>query len=327
MAVLNQKLSSMDYPKQVKEFAKVRMEQTSNNSQIARDLKNKFSPLYDNKELDSIRRVVSGWRYKWNINSKKIPIRRLFFDIETGYYEILIKTFSLRNNLKYFNPDDIVKEKQTICISYKWQYEDKVHALDWRMGEKKMIKEFVKILGNADEIVGHNVDRFDVRELRTRAIYYGVLMFPNYRTLDTLKKSRQYFNFASNKLDYIAKFLNVGRKLDHEGFELWEKTVNGDEEALEKMIEYCKNDVIILEDSFCILSPFINHNNNFAVLTGGEKWHCPECASDNVEMFRTYSTPTGIIKREMKCSNCKKQYRISNKTYMAMLEASMRGVK
>ena len=91
-------------------------------------------------------------------------------------------------------------------------------------------------------------------------------------------------------------------------------------DALDEMGTYCDADVIALEDTFFVLSPFINHNNNFAVLTGGDKWDCPECASEDVNMFRSYSTPMGIIRREMKCDNCKKQYRISNKTYMAMLE-------
>ena len=145
-------------------------------------------------------------------------------------------------------------------------------------------------------------------------------MFPNYRTLDTLKKARQYFRFANNKLDYIGQFLNVGRKLDHEGFELWEKVAAGDEEALNKMVQYCENDVILLEDAFFVLSPFINHNNNFAVLTGGKRWECPECTSSDVKMFRTYSTPLGVIRRKMKCNDCKKEYPISNKIYMSMLE-------
>ena len=86
------------------------------------------------------------------------------------------------------------------------------------------------------------------------------------------------------------------------------------------MIEYCKRDVILLEDTFAVMSPFINHNNNFAVLTGGERWECPECASSDVVMFRTYTTPMGVIRREMKCNQCKKQYKVSNKTYMEMLE-------
>ena len=145
-------------------------------------------------------------------------------------------------------------------------------------------------------------------------------MFPNYRSLDTLKKSRHYFNFASNKLDYITEYLSVSRKKKVD-FDLWVRVVEqNDMDALDEMGTYCDADVIALEDTFFVLSPFINHNNNFAVLTGGDKWDCPECASEDVNMFRSYSTPMGIIRREMKCDNCKKQYRISNKTYMAMLE-------
>jgi len=308
----------MNYGKEIKEFARVRCEQTPNNTQIARDIKNKFAIQND---VELIRRTVSHWRQKWNIEAKKLPIRRLFIDIETGYYILKIRTFSLKNYTRFFDSETIEHEKEIICISYKWQYENEVHTLDFRNGERKMLKAFIRVLGEADEVVGHNIDKFDIRMLRTRCIYYGVLMFPNYRTLDTLTKSKHYFSFASNKLDYIAKYLQVGRKLDHDGFDMWIRAIeNRDDKALEQMIEYCENDVIILEDSFCVLSPFIDHNNNFAVLTGGDKWDCPNCASHNVEMFRTYATPMGVIRREMKCNDCKKQYRISNKNYLGMLE-------
>lgn len=307
----------MSYSIEVKEFITVRIEQTPNDTQIARDVVNKFGL---NKKVDTVRVFVKSLRADLKIESKKKPIKRLFFDIETGYYTLKIRAFQLKNYIKYFNPDCIEKQKEIICISYKWQYEDKIHTLDWRMGEKAMLKAFIKIMGEADECVGHNSDNFDIKELRTRCIYHGVLMFPNYRTLDTLKKSRTYFRFASNKLDYISQYLNVGKKLDHEGFDMWIKVVEDkDEDALERMIKYCEQDVILLEDTFFVLSPFINHNNNFAVLSGGEKYDCPECTSSNVNMFHSYSTPLGTIRREMRCKDCKKQYKVSNKTYMSML--------
>ena len=302
------------YPRQVYEFAKVRMEQTSNNTQIARDIKNKFGI---DKELDRIRRFVSRYRERLKIKAKSVPIKRLFFDIETGYH--LVRMFRI-GKVAYVSPEQIKEHKQIFCICYKWQGEDTVHSLDFRMGEKEMIKKFIRIMGEAHECIAHNGDRFDVKEIRTRAIYYGLLMFPQYRTLDTLIKSRRYFNFASNKLDYIGKYLGLGGKKEHEGFDMWIKIQeNNDEQALDEMIKYCQRDVILLEDAFAVMSPFIDHNNNFAVLTGGERWECPECASSDVKMFRTYTTPMGIIRREMKCNNCKKQYKVSNKTYMEML--------
>jgi len=306
------------YPRQVKEFIKVRLEQTPNNTQIARDVKNKFEIK---QELDIVRRWISNYRAELKIEAQMSKARRLFFDIETSYHTARLWRVG---KVGWVNPEQIIEPKKIICISYKWQNDDTVHTLDWRMGEKKMLKAFVKIMEQADECVGHNSDRFDIKEIRTRAAYHGVLMYPNYRTLDTLKKARQYFAFPSNKLDYIGKYLNVGRKMEHEGFDLWIKVVeHGDEEALERMIAYCEQDVILLEDTYFVLSPFINHNNNFAVLRGGEKWECPECASSKVKMFRTYTTAMGVVRREMSCNDCKKQYRVSNRTYMQMLENEM----
>ena len=304
----------MKYSKEVQEFIKVRLEQTPNNTQIARDVINKFGIQ---KTVNAVRKFTETYRDNLKLEAKKIPIKRLFFDIETGYH--ITRLFRI-GKVGWVSPHQIITHKQILVISYKWQYENKVHRLDFRNGAKKMLKRFVKIMGEADECVGHNGDNFDIKEIRTRCIFYGVLMFPNYRSLDTLKKSRHYFNFASNKLDYITEYLSVSRKKKVD-FDLWVRVVEqNDMDALDEMGTYCDADVIALEDTFFVLSPFINHNNNFAVLTGGDKWDCPECASEDVNMFRSYSTPMGIIRREMKCDNCKKQYRISNKTYMAMLE-------
>lgn len=310
------------YPKEVVEFIKVRLEQSPNNTQIARDVKNKFSehPTIAEMEQDKVRRDISRYREKLKIDAKKIPIRRLFFDIETSYYELTIHAWQMKNFQRYFSHKDITREKEIICISYKWQYEDKVHTLDWTMGEKRMLKAFIKIMGEADECVAHNGDRFDIRFIRTRCSFHGVLMFPDYRSLDTLKKSRGGFLFASNSLEYLCTFFGIGGKLEHEGKELWDKVIAGCKDSLEKMRKYCERDVVMLEDLFFVLSPFIGHNNNFAVLTGGEKWECPECASADVKMYKYYSTPMGVIRRKMKCNQCKKQYKVSNKTYMLMLE-------
>ena len=125
------------------EFIKVRMEQTPNNAQIARDVVNKFNADIN---VESLRTWISGHRHDLKIIAKRAPIKRLFFDIETGYYILKIRAWQLKNFQTYFNPDDIEKEKEILCISYKWQDEDKVHTLDNRMGEKKMLKDFIKIM-------------------------------------------------------------------------------------------------------------------------------------------------------------------------------------
>jgi DNA polymerase elongation subunit (family B) len=199
---------------------------------------------------------------------------------------------------------------------------------DSKQDDTKLIKDFIQVIKQADEIVAHNGDKFDMKELRTRAILTDNLMFPVYRTLDTLKKARQYFRFPSNKLDYLGKALNLGRKLDHEGMQMWiDICEHKSKEALDKMVEYCEQDVILLEDVYHAISPYIYHNTNFAVLKGGHKWHCPECASDNVQLSHTDATAMGVIRRHMKCNDCRKFFKISNRTYLHMLENLIRNSK
>jgi len=306
----------MVYTEEIKDYIRVRCEQSSNNSKIAREVKSKFN--LEDKSHDTLRILVSNTRIRERLKAQSKPKRRLFFDIETTY----IKGWFWSCGKQYIGPQNIMQDKKVICISYKWEGDEEIKTLTWskKGDDGGMIKKFIKVLGEADEIIAHNGDNFDLKELRTRAINHGEFMYPTYKTLDTLKKSRQYFRFPSNKLDYIGKFLNVGEKMHHEGIQMWiDITEDKCPDALAKMVKYCEQDVILLEDVYTCMSPYIYHNTNFAVLHGKDKWNCPECTSDDVNMYHTYTTPMGVIRRNMRCSVCKKQYRISNKTYTNML--------
>ena len=193
------KIRNMSYSKVVEEYVKVRAEQTENNTMIAREVKAKFNPP---QELDKVRRWISFFRKKLKIKAKQQPIKRLFFDIETSYYTCRLWHIG---KMDYVSPETIISQKQIICIAYKWQHEDDVHILDWTMGEKEMLKAFIEVLSEASEIIGHNIVRFDLKELRTRCIYYGLPMFPTYRTLDTLLKSREYFKSIKFYLGIVEK--------------------------------------------------------------------------------------------------------------------------
>lgn len=306
----------MVYSKEVNEYIELRIEAGLGDSAIARELRGKFDI---DKGFHSLRNKAKSVRDKVKLEKASRPIKRLFFDIETSY---IIGWFWRTGKTHYVNHNQVIKDKKIICISYKWQYEDKVHTLRWTNNQcdKSLVKKFIKILGEADEIVAHNGDRFDIKEIRTRAIKQGLLMFPMYRTLDTLKKARKYFSFNSNRLDYLGEFLEVGRKLEHEGIDLWHGVIRDkSKKAMNKMVKYCEQDVILLEDVFNVLSPYIDHNTNHAVIQGYYKWHCPNCSTKKVEFHHTDTTPMGIIRRFFKCNVCKKQYKISNKTYMNYL--------
>lgn len=250
--------------------------------------------------------------------------KRLFFDIETSFNIGWFWRSGYRQNI---SPEQIIEERKIICISWKWQGDPTVYNLTWdqKQCDKKMIKKFIKVMDKADEIIAHNGDRFDIKWLKTRALFHGISIMPKYQTLDTLKSVKSHFNFNSNKLDYIAKFLGVGEKMETGGIQLWKDIIfNKDKKALKKMVEYCDQDVIILEKVFLKINNHIVHKTHFGVSKGLEKFSCPECGSLHIIVNKTRVTAMGTIKKSLKCKKCNKYFTVSNKTYMDLLKYKIR---
>lgn len=250
----------------------------------------------------------------FNLNIEK-PIKRLFFDIETTPLIAYTWRIGYNINLPYEN---IIEHQKIICISYKWETDEKVSRLNWDKNrcDKQMISEFIKIMNTADEIIGHNGDRYDIKKLRTRAIFHRLPMFPKYRTLDTLKKARGNFSFPNNKLDTIAQFLGVGEKLKHEGFSMWVKCMNGDNSALNDMGTYCDMDIIVLEDVYLTMQHYIKPETHAGVINGNMKYSCPTCGNEHdIILLKNDVTEKGTISRVMECNSCGHVYNISNSAY------------
>lgn len=247
------------------------------------------------------------------------PVKRLFFDIETSPCIGYFWQPSYKARITYEN---IIEPWKVICISYKWENEDKVNSVWWdkQQNDKQLLKDFIEIANKADELVAHNGDRFDIKKVRTRCIYHRIPTFPKYRTLDTLKKSRGNFAFPSNRLNDIGLFLGVGEKLETGGFQLWKEVMQGNDEALKHMVEYCEKDVLLLEDVFLTLQNYIKPNIHVGVLNGNLKASCPSCGSEDTGLLKNNFTPTGTIKRLMECNTCNHTYEISNSSYRMFLE-------
>lgn len=245
--------------------------------------------------------------------------KRLFFDIETSPNVCYSWRIGYNINLA---PHDIIQERRIICISYKWENENKIHSLTWDSNQcdKKMLQDFIKVMNQADEIVAHNGDRFDEKWIRTRCIYHRIPAFPKYKSLDTLKKAKYGFNFNSNRLDYIAKFLGVGAKVEHSGFKMWAEVMNNDKQALKEMVNYCEGDIIVLEDVFLTMQNYIKANTHVGVVNGDMKFTCPICGSEDVSLYKNEVTAKGTIQRVMQCNKDGHIYSISNASYTNMLK-------
>lgn len=206
--------------------------------------------------------------------------------------------------------DNILSDPRIICIGYKWE-DGPVRALTWDRDkcDRAMLSELVKVLMRADEVIAHNGDRFDVPWIRTRCAFHRIPIPHQLPTVDTLKQARRGFRFPSNRLDYLGKYMGVGRKVETGGFGLWKSVMDGDRQALRDMVEYCKRDVELLQEVHHALYAYAKPTTHIGVSVGGYKHWCPSCGSDNVKSNANRRVSAqGVVKVQMKCLECGRYY-------------------
>lgn len=239
--------------------------------------------------------------------------KRLYFDIETSPCLGWFWRPSHQTSIGYHQ---ILEQAKIICICYKWEGSERIYSLKWdtKQNDKAMVKKFIQIMGKADEIVGHNSDKFDTKWIRTRAIYHRLSMPPEYKSIDTLKESRRGFNFPSNRLDAICKYLGIGEKIkttEQLWMDIWRRKSS---KAMAEMIKYCKMDVLILEEYLKILNPYIKHKTRVSV----DVTCCPECDSENSKIKMHRISASGVRLIQLQCADCGKYYQLSEKTYLKL---------
>jgi uncharacterized protein YprB with RNaseH-like and TPR domain len=215
--------------------------------------------------------------------------RILFFDIETapllGWAWTSYET----------NIIDIKSSWYILSIAYKWHGEKKVKTKalpDYRGYHKdtecdrELVKDFHKLLDEADIVIAHNGDRFDLKKLNARFIANGLTPPSPYKSIDTLKIARKNFAFISNKLNDLGACLGVGRKLPHTGWHLWRGCMLGDMKSWRLMRQYNARDVELLERVYLKLRPWHATHPDVNAYKPKEKRvgeECPACGSTNTQ--------------------------------------------
>jgi uncharacterized protein YprB with RNaseH-like and TPR domain len=116
-------------------------------------------------------------------------IRRLFWDIETSPNVCLSWRTGFKINL---DPDNIIKERAIICICYKWEGNKKVYSIEWDRGDdRQLVEDFAVVAAEADELVAHNGDSFDIRWFNGRNALHDLPPLPEYKTVDTYRIARR----------------------------------------------------------------------------------------------------------------------------------------
>ena len=235
-------------------------------------------------------------------------MKLLHWDLETS--PIIATAWKLYDT--NINTDDIWEDFKIICAAWSWEGDDNIKTQTWKattdrkispvygFDDRRVVEALHRDLCKADAICAQNGDSFDLKKFNARCIKLGLPPIPPIQTIDTLKTARKHFKFTSNKLDFIGQFLEVGSKQETSKG-LWNKVIKGDKKALAEMVEYNKQDIILLKAVYHKLLPYMQNHPNHNMYTDHEC--CPNCGSKELRS-NGYRVNRTIRYKRMFCDAC-----------------------
>ena len=196
----------------------------------------------------------------------------------------------------------LMESSYVLCWAAKWLGEKEIMFDSVNQSRPKaMLRRIHDLISAADAVIHYNGTKFDMPTLNKEFLLFNMNPPAPYKQIDLLKTMRSQFRFPSNKLDYVAQRLGLGAKTEHEGHELWVKCMNGDKDAWKTMEKYNKQDVVLLEQVYNRVLPWIKHHPN------RNNWSddvvCPSCGGTHLQRRGTSVTATATYQR-YQCRSC-----------------------
>ncbi len=231
---------------------------------------------------------------------KKGP-RILLLDIETAPHRVYAWGLWGQD----IHLDQIEAPGYTLCWAAKWlgPRQKMMFASVYAQGRDLMLENIYDLINEADIVVHYNGTKFDMPTLNKEFLIEGWSPPLVYKQVDLLYTARRQFRLASNKLDWVAQSLGLGKKTRHKGMELWRDCMAGDMAAWQVMERYNKRDVVLLEKVYNALLPWITDHPNLALYTGENRPACTNCGSLHVIKRGYYYAKTRRYRR-WSCADC-----------------------
>lgn len=216
--------------------------------------------------------------------------RILLLDIETSpltsYTWGLYETYVIKR-LKTFT---------ILSVAYQWLGETThVLACD-SLTEKQLLIKLHALMDEADIIIAHNGDSFDIKKINARFIVHKLSPPSPYKTIDTKKVAKSVACFDSNSLNNLGIDLDEGEKIKHRGFDMWEGCMAGNKRDWSDMKRYNKKDVDLLARIYLRLRPWIKNHPRTS-----EDSVCQACGSSKAQSRGYLLTAKGIRYRRLRC--------------------------
>jgi DNA polymerase elongation subunit (family B) len=243
----------------------------------------------------------------------------LYIDIENSRMVVEFETYSLYN-IDKIHPRHVKHDWYITCAAWAWLdtqnkkiskietvavNDFKTYKKDFR-DDRLLVKKLHKVIQQADLIVGHNSDQFDIKKINYKFIKYGLPPLDLPPTVDTLKSARKYAKSTSNTLYYLAREFGVSMKVDLDPGVMHAADA-GCEKSLKRLIRYNKGDIKAGAEVYFKLLPYIKNHPNIDKIMGrfnkNDRPNCQNCGSSDVQS-NGYRTSKAGRYRRYKCNKC-----------------------
>jgi hypothetical protein len=239
--------------------------------------------------------------------------RILLIDIETAP-KIAYVWRTFKENISV---EQIVSDTHLLSFAAKWLGEREIIYSDQSRSRQmsddtRLLKQIHALLDEADIVIAHNGQAFDLPFVLTRMAAADIPPPSNFRQVDTYRVAKKQFGFTFNKLEFLAKALKCKvRKNPHKrfpGMELWKECLARNQEAWDEMRTYNIDDVRVLEEVYMKLRPWIEGHPNVGMYRNYDRPSCPVCGGTHMVRRKLYYTNTNIYPL-YRCSDCGKYAR------------------
>jgi DNA polymerase III epsilon subunit-like protein len=235
--------------------------------------------------------------------------RILLFDLETAA-DISLHFGRWKQNISQKN---VVKSGGYIlCAAWKYLGDSKISSISLTPEEidngddSRIIATFFELYEDADAVVAHNSKGFDHKVLQARATANYFPALPVVKVLDTLEIAKKSFRLPSNKLGDVAEYFGLETKLDTSGITLWKEVQFGNKQAMKDMLQYCEQDVVVLEQVYLRIRHAGKAGSDFnaGLYYNDEKLRCRTCGSDDIHLTGRVAATSLSLFEEYRCDSC-----------------------
>lgn len=168
--------------------------------------------------------------------------------------------------------------------------------------EKRLLKDVAKRLLDTDVWLTHFGTWYDINFVNSRLIYHKLPIIPrNFNHIDTWKIAKNNLKLRNNRLITISEFLGTEDEKNAIRPEQWIRALGGHRASMAYIVEHCRRDVLVLEETYERIKPLVLDHPNRGLIDG--RGGCSVCGSKRLQKRGFRVTRTRKYER-FQCQEC-----------------------